>query len=529
MLICQNVRTGAGCGAHYPSGTAVCRDPACAQSLRYALELRDPNQIVGNYRIIRLIDHGSFGAVYEAQHTATLLTVALKETFSQLHSAAFQAELATLQGMRHPHLPRYDEAFERDGHGYLVMEFVPGQSLAQVLARQAGPVAEGQLLGYALQLCDVVNYLHGASPPLLHRDIKPANVRITPEGLIKLVDFGLAKQGGQQTRATVSGFGTPAYAPLEQYSGGTSIQSDIYSLGATLYHLATNTEPPSAIERFSAPADPLIAPGQLNPTLAPHVAAALLKALALPQHERHASMDAFKLALLGLAPAGPAPYLAAQPPTPAVAATVALHQPQWIWQQWPVVFADSFKDNRNNWSVGPITHKHMGGQRLLGMGRFSIEGVSSDNAVTVSIPGRLQPRDRGHDCLISVEGQTMAGPALPDYGIIFCAQATPPASAINTYYCFQINDAQTFAVWLWNSAWTYLINTTHSSLIRPGERNKIAVRISRRQLIFFINDQYVTDIEATEIPGGSAGVLMELKKAGDAGTVNFYNFEVRAA
>ncbi|HYF61348.1 MAG TPA: protein kinase, partial [Herpetosiphonaceae bacterium] len=187
MVICQNVRTGAGCGAQYPAGTAVCQDPACAQSLRYALELRDPDEIAGNYRIVRLIDHGSFGAVYEARHVATLQTVALKETFSLLHTGAFQAELAALQGLRHPHLPRYDEVFEQDGHGYLAMEFVPGQSLAQVLARQAGPVADGQLLGYALQLCDVAHYLHGASPPLLHRDIKPANVRITPEGLIKLV------------------------------------------------------------------------------------------------------------------------------------------------------------------------------------------------------------------------------------------------------------------------------------------------------------------------------------------------------
>ncbi|HYF65238.1 MAG TPA: hypothetical protein VD886_20590, partial [Herpetosiphonaceae bacterium] len=301
----------------------------------------------------------------------------------------------------------------------------------------------------------------------------------------------------------------------------------IYSLGATLYHLATNTEPPSAIERFSAPADPLVAPGRLNPGLAPHVAAALLKAMALPQHERHASMEAFKLALLGLAPA-PAHLSHAGYPAPAAAATIALGQPQWAWQQWPVVFADSFKDNRNNWSVGPIVHKHMDGQRLLGMGRLSFEGASNDNAMSVSIPGRLQAQDRGRDCLVSVEGQTAAGPNLPDYGIIFCAMATAPASNINAYYCFQINDAQTFAVWLWNTSWTYLINTTHCPLIRPGERNKIAARVGRRNLIFFINDQYVTDIEAAELPGGSAGVLMELKKAGHAAMVNFYNFEVRA-
>ena len=117
---------------------------------------------------------------------------------------------------------------------------------------------------------------------------------------------------------------------------------------------------------------------------------------------------------------------------------------------------------------------------------------------------------------------------MPDYGIVFCAQAIPPSANINAYYCFQINDAQTFAVWLWNASWTYLINTTHCPLIRPGERNKIAARVGRRNLIFFINDQYVTDIEATELPGGSAGVLMELKKAGHPGMVNFYNFEVRA-
>ncbi|HEY1012604.1 MAG TPA: serine/threonine-protein kinase, partial [Herpetosiphonaceae bacterium] len=252
MLICRDVRTGAGCGARYPAATPACLDPACGQSLRYALELSDPGAAVGGYRIIRLIDHGSFGAVYEAQHAANSTRVALKETITFATSAGFQSELASLQQLSHPSLPTYFEVFEHDGHGYLAMEYVPGQTLEAVIASASALMPEGQFLGYALQLCDALTYLHTASSPVLHRDIKPANVRVTPEGLLKLVDFGLFKTGDNHTRHTISGFGSPAYAPLEQYSGGTTVQSDIYSLGATLYHLGTNVQPPSAMERFTA-------------------------------------------------------------------------------------------------------------------------------------------------------------------------------------------------------------------------------------------------------------------------------------
>jgi hypothetical protein len=145
----------------------------------------------------------------------------------------------------------------------------------------------------------------------------------------------------------------------------------------------------------------------------------------------------------------------------------------------------------------------------------------------VARAGRMQPLDRARGFLIAAEAQCVAGPALPDYGIAFCAMAAPPATTINSYYCFQINDNQTFALWLWNVNWTCLISTTQSPLIRPGQPNRLAVLVRQRKLIFFINDQYVTDIEAAELPGGTAGVLMELQKAGDSAQVHFYRVEVR--
>ena len=133
--------------------------------------------------------------------------VALKETFDASSISSFAREFRVLSGLEHANLPRYIDMFEARGNGYLVMEYVAGQSLQEILDARTDLLPSSQVLGYALQLCDVLEYLHSQQPPILHRDIKPANIRLTPEGRIKLVDFGLLKQAGYQTRATIRGFG----------------------------------------------------------------------------------------------------------------------------------------------------------------------------------------------------------------------------------------------------------------------------------------------------------------------------------
>ncbi len=270
--------------------------------MQFALHLHDPGTMVGAYRIERVIGYGGFGAVYQAD--AMQLTgrhVALKETFDPDSAHIFQAEFSTLHQLQHPHLPLYYDMFEFQGKGYLVMEYIPGQSLAEVLAKQHGPLVETQVLGYAVQICDVVHYLHSQIPPLIHRDIKPNNIRLTPEGLIKLVDFGLLKQSTEQSD-TIQRVLTPHYAPIEQWGMHglrTDTRSDVYSLGATLYHLLSDQAPIPAAARIAESTDPLIALSQLNPDISAHVAHAVMTAMALMPEQRYPHIEAFKRALMG--------------------------------------------------------------------------------------------------------------------------------------------------------------------------------------------------------------------------------------
>lgn len=294
MRICEDQRNGEGCGAINPNEATVCA--CCGRSLQFAVQLRDPGERIGAYEVVRALGHGSFGAVYEAVDTRNPeRRVAIKETFEAQSARGFQREFEVLANLRHPNLPRYFEMFEADGRGYLVMEFVPGQSLDEILARQKGPLPEQLALAYAEQLCDLLSYLHSQHPPIIHRDIKPHNIRVTPEGQVKLVDFGLFKQGVQRTRKTLHGLGTLEYMPLEQFdwSGGTDQRSDIYSLGATLYHVLTNRYPLSAPRRMSSARDPLKPPHKLNRRVSPQVSQAIMRAMARLPQERYPNVEAF--------------------------------------------------------------------------------------------------------------------------------------------------------------------------------------------------------------------------------------------
>ncbi len=326
MLICLDRVTGNGCGQENPDGATQCQK--CGMSLRYALELHNPGDVVGqHYRIVRVIGFGGFGAVFAAEVIARPdLQVALKETFNPASVRGFQREFQALHRMQHDHLPKYHHMFEANGNGYLVMELVPGQSLLDVFNSKNAPLLESVVVGYAMQVCDVLTFLHSQNPPLIHRDIKPANIRLTPDGLIKLVDFGLLKQGTDATGTSRMGL-SPGYAPLEQWGGAgahTSPSSDIYSLGATLYHLLTAQTPPAATDRVAVKPDPLVSPRQHNARVSEHVAHAIMRALAIVPEERFQDAAAFKQALVETRAADTGATLRIeQPPTP----TAATNQP----------------------------------------------------------------------------------------------------------------------------------------------------------------------------------------------------------
>ena len=332
MLICKD-----GCGTHNPDTASVCQ--GCQRNLRSALRLYNPGDRVRHYRVGQIIGWGGFGAVYKAEDTRTPGSrFALKESLDPSGMTSFQGEFVVLQQHPHPHLPKYEAMFVEQGSGYLVMEFIPGQSLEEVSAAAGGPLEETQVLGFALQLCEVLAYLHRQNPPILHRDLKPANVRLTPSGLIKLVDFGLFKQGTDKVISSRLGL-SPAYAPVEQHPlnpGHTDQRSDIYSLGATLYQLLTGELPETSFDRIKATSDPLVPPERLNPRLSRHVAAAITKALNLAMQDRYQDIASLRLALLGQAPVQPvaaAPTVRV-PQAPVVGPTVRVPQapklPAWV-------------------------------------------------------------------------------------------------------------------------------------------------------------------------------------------------------
>jgi predicted Ser/Thr protein kinase len=260
------------------------------------------------YRVVRQLGQGGMGAVYQAWDTRLNRPIALKEmrpqagldaaTLAQLRQQ-FQQEAQILATLTHPNLVRVTDYFSWSGNEYLVMDFVEGESLAQRI-RHEGAMPETQVLHCAEQLLDALGYCHGQG--VLHRDLKPQNIIITPEGRAILVDFGLVKlwdPRDPRTRTAMRGMGTPEYAPPEQYdvgAGHTDPRSDIYGLGATLYHMLTGQLPPTATQRMASPSS-FLTPRRVNSAISPAVEAIVLKALEIQMDRRFRTTDEMAQAL----------------------------------------------------------------------------------------------------------------------------------------------------------------------------------------------------------------------------------------
>ena len=262
------------------------------------------------YRIVRLLGQGGMGAVYEAIDERLETTVALKESLfaDERLRKQFEREAKLLAGMHHPALPRVSDHFGEGDGQFLVMQFIPGDDLAQMMARKRGPFPPDQVLTWGDQLLDALDYLHTQEPQIIHRDIKPQNLKLTARGQIILLDFGLAKgqSGGVSvvtTSASIYGY-TPNYAPLEQIQGmGTDARSDIYALSATLYHLMTGVKPPDALTRaaalVNAQPDPLALASEVSPSVGPEVANVLARAMSQNRDQRYSTAAAMREALKG--------------------------------------------------------------------------------------------------------------------------------------------------------------------------------------------------------------------------------------
>lgn len=233
------------------------------------------------YRIERLLAHGGMGAVYKGFDIKLNIPVALKENFFQTPESIrqFEQEALILARLRHLGLPRVTDHFSFEERQYLVMDFIEGQDLWEMVKQSGQPLSERQALDYLIQVCQAVDYLHRQKPPIVHRDIKPQNIKISPDNRAVLVDFGIAKVDDEsQTQAGAQGV-TPGFSPLEQYSGkGTSPASDIYSLGATLYTVLTGQKPPDSVSLMVNRAK-FVPPTEINPRLNQNISAAIIHAM----------------------------------------------------------------------------------------------------------------------------------------------------------------------------------------------------------------------------------------------------------
>ena len=272
------------------------------------------------YRIDALLGEGGMGAVYRAWDSRLDQPVAVKENriVSAASTRQFAREAKMMARLSHPNLPGVIDHFVLpDGAQYLVMKYIEGEDLGQVLQR-SGPLDENRALAWIDQVCSALAYLHGQSPPIIHRDIKPNNIKITSRGQVFLVDFGIAKIGDARDRTRTGAIGVSAgYSPPEQHgTGGTDARSDVYALGATLYALLTGCVPPDSVQR-SIRAETLVPPRQLRPNLSPTIASAISAALNTAPTDRPQTVADFRVLLHSDAGPGHQP-ISAEPAPPTV-------------------------------------------------------------------------------------------------------------------------------------------------------------------------------------------------------------------
>lgn len=297
------------CGSTFPSGTRFCSE--CGATMTGALVRQATGMLPANrmlhdrYLILKKLAQGGQSAVYLVADTLDeSKQYAIKEmSESELSPAEkaqaladFQREADMLRLLNHPALAKVYSTFVEETRHYMVMEYIAGRNLEVVLAEAGKPLPEADVVAWGIVLCDLLAYLHRQDPPIIYRDLKPSNIILKPDDTIKLIDFGIARfQQTGQSKDTVC-LGTDGYAPIEQYSGKTEPRSDLYALGATLYHLLTNKVPAAAPTRI-ADAASFVPPCTLHPGLSPEVEAVLLRAMEIHPTKRYANADEMRAAL----------------------------------------------------------------------------------------------------------------------------------------------------------------------------------------------------------------------------------------
>ena len=269
--------------------------------------IRSGEVVSGRYRVLRTIGRGGMGAVYEVTDERLGVRMALKESCAKEDELKkqFEREARLLASLKHDALPKVVDYFVDDDRAFLVMEFVDGVSLSEVVTSANGPLPVREVIALADQILDVLVYLHGHGQKVVHRDIKPQNLRLRSNGRISLLDFGLAKNGRGSDRAederSVHGY-SRRFSPIEQIrDSGTTERSDIYALGATLYFLLTGVRPDDAEKRDEVKrttgADCLRRADEIVPHVGKELALIIERAMGVMSEERFQTAAEFREAL----------------------------------------------------------------------------------------------------------------------------------------------------------------------------------------------------------------------------------------
>jgi serine/threonine protein kinase len=300
------------------SGRIEDRMPDLKKSKQPGSQQLEPGTLLlDRYSIVNRVGGGGMGSVYQARDKRLADRLcAVKEMIEMFADQAqrakavedFKREAEVLAQLDHPSIPTVFDYFIEGGRYYLVMRWIGGGDLAEQMRARGGVVDEATVSKWAIQICDVLHYIHSQRPPIIYRDLKPANLMIDDKNLrVMLVDFGIARIV-RPTEKGVTAIGTMGYAPPELFAGKVEPRSDIYSLGATMFHMLTGSDPqdnPLLIFDFSKNPRPC----QINPSITPEMERILIRAVTHKPEDRHASALEFMRAL-----EAHSAYLSAHPP-----------------------------------------------------------------------------------------------------------------------------------------------------------------------------------------------------------------------
>lgn len=264
--------------------------------------------LANRYKVIAIVsDDGGMARVYEVRDVngSPSSTWAMKQLRPRDSKAdpresidLFNKEADLLRSLSHHNIPQFRDRFDEDGNAYLVLEFISGQPISKVLLGRGRPLDEEEVMRWGFQICEVLEYLHTRHPPIIYRDLKPDNLMVTSDGVVKIIDFGIARTHKKGKAKDTVLMGTEAYAPPEQYGAGqTDARADVYALGATMYHLLTNNYPPNA--RLPIEPTPI---RTLNPKISRDAERIVVRAMQKDRSQRYQSAAEMRDAIAVVVP-----------------------------------------------------------------------------------------------------------------------------------------------------------------------------------------------------------------------------------